>query len=44
MEIKKSVEELMQEFGEVKPIFDHVGLLTYDREKASGISFVRAGI
>ena len=35
MDIKKSVEELMQEFGEVKPIFDHVGLLTYDREKAA---------
>lgn len=31
----KKVEELMKEFGEVKPIFDHFGLLTYDREKAA---------
>lgn len=34
MEVKRTVEELMAEFGEVKPIFDHFGLLTYDREKA----------
>lgn len=35
MNVKNTVDELMREYGEVKPIFDHFGLLTYDREKAA---------
>lgn len=35
MDMKKTVEQLMEEYGEVKPVFDHFGLLTYDREKAA---------
>ena len=35
MDTEKIIAELMEEYGEVKPIFDHFGLLTYDREKAA---------
>lgn len=35
MNVKKTVEELMKEYGDVKPVFDHFGLLTHDREKAA---------
>lgn len=31
----KTVEALMEEFGEVKPVFDHFGLFTYDKQKAA---------
>lgn len=31
----KTVDELMKEFGEVHPIFDHFGLFTNDRERAT---------
>ena len=31
----KTVDELMKEFGEVHPIFDHFGLFTDNRERAT---------
>lgn len=31
----RTVEELMEEFGNVNPVFDHFGLFTYDKEKAA---------